>query len=506
MQRKKNIFFLLLFLVFLNLIQAQVIRSSATFGLPTAFVPLSFVMDKSSGTSYLVSATAEEKTGLPSGLHIQVFDKEKLNVLNELSLPEVFNNRFKFYPERVLCWNDSLRIFGSLYNKEEKTHELWLISLSKNMELLPQRKFLSVPASEMLSNAARFMFQTSDKGGFLSVSSMNKGSSPDEQIFYHRIYDANGALVKEIDYEPDYPVDSFHENKILLDEAGNLYMTLRALKSKSSANNRNYLYAFPILDTEVIQYELDIPGKEITDVIISLDADDHIQAAGIFKERFQKDFEQSGIFFLRIDRDQQRVLSTGIHLMDGKVSGLYLGNDNSPRREIFSHFKVLALLNASDTGVFLAIEEQKTEEICETDPRTGLVECNTGYFFGDIWYFKLSPNGDLDWLQKISKANHGIQTAYNFLGSSVTALNHRLLFFTNQPLNKGGAYRIPGFMSTFAKSQIIKDAGGLQSDLNDNDKINAPIHPALSARWNESFYFISQPEKSGYQLNIIQNK
>jgi len=483
---------------------AQEIYSGANIELPSSFYPVRFVLDKSLGTCYLISATAEEKTGLPVDLHVQVLDGKSLSLLKEQTLNGVFKDRFNFFPERVLFWNDSLRVFGSMYNKQEKAHELWVLSLSSNLNISSARKVLSSPALELLSNTPRFMFQTSENGAYLSVSSINKAQATQETTFYHWIYDGSGTLIKKIEYEPDYVVESFRENRILLDEAGNLYMTLSTVELDGTS--RNYLYAFPVLDNEVVQYALDIPGKEITDVIISLDAQDNIQAAGIFKERFQKNDDQSGIYFFRIDRDQQRILSRGIHLMDGKVSGLYLGSDNSPKRGSFSNFKVIALLNALDTGVFLAIEEQKKAEICETDPRTGLVTCELEYFYGNIWYFKLNEKGDLDWLQKIEKGNQGINTSFHFLSSSVITWSQGLTIFTNQPLNKGGSFRIPGFMSQSAKNLIIKDNGGEQIAVKMGNATNVPILPQFGMKHKGAYYFISQPEKSKFQLNVMRDK
>ena len=67
------------------------------------------------------------------------------------------------------------------------------------------------------------------------------------------------------------------------------------------------------------------------------------------------------------------------------------------------HDRVLKNLNILDFGILLIAEKISTEEVCETDYRTGLEICHNQYNAGKILIVSFNEGAEIDWYQTINK-------------------------------------------------------------------------------------------------------
>lgn len=389
-------------------LQGQVLKEGSTYTHARIFRPVKFA-GIAQGNLYLVRGVTDDRLHLLRDVQLEWFDTTLLAKKGELTFPRLYEDRQQFYPEDIIVWNDSLRLLGSAYDKERKTNRLMVRGLDTEGKLTAGKELFSCETAGYEATRRRFHIRTNAPENILMVLALNEIARGRETELNLALLGKKLNIVKRMRTRlPHPPGASPGIIAATVDEPGNVHLLLRWRNMADTSDIRYSLYAFPVMTEEVVEYQLDIPGKQITSLSMGLSDDDHILLAGLLRESFRASPEASGLFFLRINRETGAIASKSVKQIDTDFLGLFAGEDPRPARKNFENFVVQQLRPTADGGALLYAEQQHSNEKCETDPRTGMVECRQHYFRNTLLVVRFNSLAGTDWFQQVAKQQHSI--------------------------------------------------------------------------------------------------
>jgi hypothetical protein len=483
----------------------QQIQVGEPSGIPRDFYPIR-ILGMVEGNVMVLRANSETLTGFIKDIRIEVYDSLSLKKKTEWNFSGLFQDRQQFFPEDVRIWNGQVCIFGSAYDKQKKENQLQVIPISNQGKLLDAKLLQKAKTSHYDFNHRRFRIlgeTGQDRLGVVSLVESEEQGIPKAQV---NLYDHNFNEKKQ--FEAYLPFQGKKPEMVdwMIDSPGNLHVMIRGNKSDDTLDRVFALYAFPVMSDEVIEYQLDIQGKVISGLEMSLNAEDKLLVCGLIRDDFQAKENVSGLFYLRIDRETGLIESKGIHRMDAGFKSLFAGENTTAGLENFSGFKMRESVSGKGGDLLLVAENEDIHPECENDYRTGIEICHMHYRNGNILVVSFNQTGGVDWYQTISKAQHSIDDEGGFLSfiQSKTSTGN-LEFLYNGASGKTG--KADEVMENPEKSQLrlisVNSNGQL---LEPNLASSYPLMPAVS--WKEpngSILSLSQ-EKGSARLIRFSNQ
>jgi hypothetical protein len=453
------------------------------------------IAGQTSGGIWLVSGSSDKNDGIIRDLMLEKIDTQGLVLKASFEFPGLFADRQQFYPEGVFVWNDTIRIFGSAYDKTQKRHQLLMRNLYDSGVLTPPKEMFSYPAAGYIYNKRRFNIEKSAEQNCFVVWGFTQ--STDSLSIEYAVFDKNLGIIKRNNLSQKSPGDVESE-QALVDGYGNVHFLLSD-PLKSLQHGRSYtLFAFPVMSDEVVAYHIELPDKRIHSISIQITNDDYLIAAGYYADLFRGEEDVSGYFFLKINRETGEIPVKEIRQMGQEFLNLYSGQGNNPSRKDFERLKLRKIFAVLSGGSMLLSEQEWTENRCETDVRTGQRVCDTHYFYGSVILQHFNASGSVDWVQILRKYQQTIGDEGNYSSFLLQAHNKALSLYYNAPSESGKGGKpsllepeksVLGYYRLDASGQddkgISRVSGGFQA------------LPATGAVLNGSLYFLG--EKDGYR-------
>ena len=469
----------LLFLTCLKVGYSQQIQAGEPSGIPRDFYPIR-ILGMVDGNVLVLRANSETRTGFIKDIRVEVYDSLSLKKKTEWNFSGLFQDRQQFFPEDVRIWNGQVCIFGSAYDKQKKENQLQVIPVSSQGKLLDAKPLQKTKTSHFDFNHRRFRIlgePGQDRLGVVSLVDSEEQGIPKVQV---NLYDLNFNEKKQ--FESYLPFQGKKPEMVdwMIDSPGNLHVLIRGNKSGDTLDRVFALYAFPVMSDEVIEYQLDIPGKIISGLEMSLNADDKLLVCGLIRDDFQAKENVSGLFYLRIDRETGLVESKGIHRMDAGFKSLFAGENATTGLEDFSGFKMREIVSGKGGNLLLVAENEDIHPECENDYRTGIEICHMHYRYGKILVVSFNQTGGVDWYQTLAKAQHSIDDEGGFLSFIQSkSSTGNLEFIYNGAIGKTG--RADEVMENPEKSQLQMVSVNSNGQLSEPNLASSyPVMPAVS--------------------------
>lgn len=274
-----------------------------------------------------------------------------------------------------------------------------------------------------------------DAGGRINKFAFKKSSDGKQLLVLHRIKtaadkpdkigisvysDALNLLWRRKVTVP-YPSNKIQYEDFMIGNDGNFYMTASVFNAASKDKNKlEEMYrteVFRITDKDkgvgVIKSKIDIEGRVITESILGTDTDGKIRVSGYFANSDNK-VETSGVYsailtetgiigsLLKSDIPQQT--------LDDLATKRQTRIDEGTQKE--KDLKDLEKLRINDVvfnpdGSSVLFGEQRYVESFTASSSSGS-RTTYDYFYRDIFAFKLSANGALEWMHKLPKYQRGV--------------------------------------------------------------------------------------------------
>lgn len=347
----------------------------------------------------LLRGTIEED-GLPRNLQFEFFDDETLKRGRKLNLPDVFASRKDFFPEAIYIVGQEITIWGSSFDKNDRSNSLKVLRI--NPDSLPIQKsdkykaqteeMLSWPAAYFTNNSRRFEWAQSPSGAYLCAMSVESLSAKNQLRIRFQVWDS--FLNEHAKYDARIPaeLERFSVKKLGLDDNGKPFLLL-----EWSSNPRSQAfyagYSFNRKDQPPVMFDFDFPGKQEGDIHWVKGNDEHLYFVGLYgKQVGEAPLEAEGLFLTQIQPGQAEVKSTSrVSFYEIKDSLAYLKTGKETYDELFGSMRIVQFSKA-ETGFYLWMEQQRQEEICQTDFRSNMMVCNTHYFNHNLVFLELSKS------------------------------------------------------------------------------------------------------------------
>ncbi|WP_152537461.1 hypothetical protein [Aquimarina pacifica] len=267
----------------------------------------------------------------------------------------------------------------------------------------------------------KFAFKKSPDGKQLLVLHRVKtGADKPDKIGISVYSDALNLLWKRKVTLP-YPSNKIQYEDFIIGNDGNFYMTASVFNAESKDKNKlDEMYrteVFRITNKDkgvgVIKSKIDINGKVITESVIGTDASGKVRVSGYYAESDNK-LETSGVYsailtdkgiigtILKSDIPQEKIEELAVKRQTRIDEGTQKEKD----------LKDLEKLRINDVvfntdGSSILFGEQRYVESFTASSSSGS-RTTYDYFYRDIFVFKLSANGALEWMHKLPKYQRGV--------------------------------------------------------------------------------------------------
>jgi hypothetical protein len=485
-------FWAVIFLSICFCIEAQTV-SVGPFYSPSKHYEALGVVGESDGSLVLARATAEKNTGLIKDIQLELFDLESLSLKSTYTFENIAENKQLNYPEGIYCWNDKVAIFTSAFVKENKSYQLNMSLLQGDGTLSTQQTLLTSTTENFAYNRKRFILSVSENHRSLACLRLSKSSQKNESRIEIGRYDSIFSEISHFEVNVPFDAESPEIVDVLTDNPGNVHALIKGFRNEEAVYS---MFAFPVFGNETVEYQLNIPGKVINSIKTSLTKEDKLLISGLTRERFESPERNSGVFFLRIDRESGNVEAKGNYRFDTDLNGLYAGEERKPLRNAFDGFAMNQIVAGKNNTATLIAEYFKEEEKCETDYRTGIITCFQVYKSGDVLLMNFNEKGSVDWFIQEVKKQQSTDDDGRYLGSVEVANKHLGLLIVYNGLPSKDANKPETTIEFFNKStltiQQISSNG--QSSLEPLTTIpELPILPFTSRKLqNGATYILSE--------------
>lgn len=239
---------------------------------------------------------------------------------------------------------------------------------------------------------------TRDKYGFVVYDStmtiVNEGEYPlpfaskDVEIFSHHIASNGDYFMAIAEYDPD--------------DKGGLF------RNKS---NYKALHIYHISPDGLQDFTMDIHGRRVNALAMTSDENKIFTITGTYSSQDGKG--ETGVFYQRINFENDQVLSEGFRpfekdfIMEGwsdrDVRRAEKREDDGKGQPQMSNFVMREAVILSDGSMVGTMEQYFIQTRTYSDARTGQLSTTYYYYYNDIIVFKINPEGEFDFLEKIRK-------------------------------------------------------------------------------------------------------
>jgi hypothetical protein len=390
------------FFVFSISLSAQHVKQGEIYNYEKDFYPICMPGFYKNGC-VLVRANADEREQTIQDIRIEFFDTTSLKLTHSWPINGLFENRQEFYPEDIRLWNGQLCVFASSFDKQNRSNALHYLTIDSLGKIGKKIQLQTSETNHFEINKKRFHIIGDDKQDFLAVVSLNEISKSKTQRLNLNVFDRNFQEIKKLSVQLPFQEQNAGIQDILLDEYGNVHLLIKGNKLNDSLDVVYSVFAFPVMNDEVLEYQLNIPGKVVSSLKMSLDKGEKLLISGLLRDEFQKKNQISSVFFLRINREKGTIETKGIQRIDSDFKSRFIGEERKVGVEEFSGYKTQRIIPNGKDGILLIAEKIGTEEICDTDYRTGLEICHTEYKAGNILIVSFNEGAEIDWYQTIDK-------------------------------------------------------------------------------------------------------
>lgn len=384
----------------------------------------------------------------------------------ELNLEE--QNKEKEF-EFIINLNKKLYLFSSFRNQKLKKNFLFMQTIDNKSLLLNKdlKMIAEIDYSENSRyNSGSYSYELSrDSSRVLIYYNLpyNKGES--EKFGFH-VFDNNFNQVWEKNVVLPYKDELFEIQDYKVDDTGNVYLLgvifkgKRVERRKGEPNYKYQILSYTGNGSEMREYPVEIPGTFLTDMQIAINDDQDIICGGFYSA--EGTFSIKGSYFLKINSETKEILTKefkefGIdfitqNMTEKKEEKAKKRAESGKDIELYQYDLKDIILR--DDGGAVLIGEQfyvVTTTVKMSNGNGGTTTSSTSqYFYNDIIVISISPDGSIDWNEKIPKKQVTVNDGGFYSSFAVSVVKDKLYFvFNDHPNNL--FYKKQGKLSNFNK-------------------------------------------------------
>jgi hypothetical protein len=318
--------------------------------------------------------------------------------------------------EGARVFNDELVVF--LSDKKEGLDIFYMQRYSEGLEKTGEEVRLASYKLDRKKGKGLFDIRISSNGEFLGVVWEIIGRKNGKHTYGFAIYDKKFNVVNEGEYMLPFEAkySKIHEHHISNKGDYFLCVTEYAKPAEKLRLNKDLdyksLHIYHISDADGWQdLEVDLDGKRIVAMAMSSDTNNVFTITGIYGE--VKTSGVSGVFYRKADLKDGTTLSEGFRKFDeafitqdwsarDKKRAIRLQERGKEEPNLYN-YKMRDVTFLEDGSIVGAMEQYYVQVRASTDGRSSQTSNVYYYYYNDIISYKINPNGEFDWVQKVKK-------------------------------------------------------------------------------------------------------
>ena len=373
--------------------------------------------------------------------------------------------------EFIVQLNNKLYLFSSFKNQKLKRNFLFVQSINKRSLQLKQdlNKIAEIDYSgKSKYNAGNFYYETSrDSSKVLIYYSLPYDKGEREQFGFH-VFDRNLNQLWEKKITLPYKEELFDVEDYEVDNNGNVHLLSLIFKEKRKEKRKgkpNYKYqilSYFDSGNELKEYPIKIEGKFLTDMQIAINDEQDIICGGFYSK--EGTFSIIGSYFIKINGSTKEIKTKNFkefgidfitqNMTERQEKKTKKKDEKGKNIELF-RYDLDDIILREDGGAVLIGEQYFVRIVTRTyTDSDGNTRTTTTYYyyFNDIIAISMSPNGSIDWAEKIPKRQLTINDGGFFSSYALSVVKDKLYFvFNDNPKNL--FYKGQGKLYNFNKSK-----------------------------------------------------
>ncbi len=446
-----------------------------------------------SGELLLLRTMADPKTGHEKSFRIDRFDTASLEFKGSWKPEQIENQAQTLVREDLLIWNGSLCLFNSDFIKEKREYRLSYRVIDINGGIGPEKHLLSLASAQFGIGVPRFKLNISANTKWLSVlfieSTVGRAESEISLFRFDSLGHNSGLTQAQIDFEKLRP----ELVQCITDNDGNYHVMFKSEKSQVSTYS---LFAFPVFGNEILEYPMEIPGKEIESIRFSLDKKEKLFVSGFYREAFEKPGQTSGVFFIRTDRESGRIEASSLKLFLTDLKGLNTGEVKA-EKELLKNLHCFELFPDDNGNVMLLADSREFSTKCETDYRNGLEVCRDFFKAGNLFVISFDNLAKPAWFRIIPNEQISLDDGGRHIGFMAYPARYgsvKLIRNTKSP--EGGKSRTEEYQRAVPISENV-NSNGLYTNGSADFGLPFPAYTGFGFAASGHIYLHGAHEQSG---------
>ena len=317
--------------------------------------------------------------------------------------------------ESAMVVNGKFVVF--LSDRQEGTNNFFMQEYDDELKLKGESLRLASYELDKSRGKGWFNVKQSANKKFFGVVWQIPGKKGERDIYGFKVFNNQLEVVNEGEYPlPFNPkLSTIHAQHI--SNSGDYFMAVTEYSEGQNArffkNHLNYkaLHIFHINDDGLEDYTLDLGGKRVEAMSMFSDDKNIFTITGLYGQPKVAGVE--GVFYQRINLTTMEKLDEGFKEFDPS----FITEDWSERAKKRAekqrqrgkgepqlyNYKMRDITILKDGSIVGTMEQFYVQVRSNTDTRTGTVSQSYYYYYNDIIAYKISPEGEFDWVTKIRK-------------------------------------------------------------------------------------------------------
>lgn len=304
-----------------------------------------------------------------------------------------------------------------------------------------------------------FNVLSSQNRNFIVVYYEIPGKRQNRDVYGYTVFDTTFKTIQQGEYALPFDGNMSTINQHHLTNEGAYLLVVTEHKEKNdkffgkSHENYKALHIYKIQENVLKEYNIDLQNKRIDDILVTSNNQQKVVMTGLYGKGGNAGIE--GVFSMSIDLEKDTIENYK-YMTFSKDILKESRNDNQMTRyerrlenrgetpQVYS-YKLRQMETKEDGSQIGCMEQYYVRKYTSYDTRTGITTTNFYYYYMDIVVFKINPDGNFAWENRIPKS----QISLNDFGpySSFSAFSNEkklfLLFNDNRKnYNEVGDFNI----------------------------------------------------------------
>ena len=471
-----------------------------------------------SDDSYLYSLRADNSL---FGTSDPIVERYKIGDMSLDYTKRIVHKRFDgttLIPAKQFFVDGHILAFATYYDRTRDVNLAFAEILDDRATVIQSWKEVARIPAEKRSNTGSFYFQLSqDSSNVLIICNPPYDQYADEK-FTLQLLDGQLHLLWKNEINLPYKDKFFSLNNFIVNDSGNVYMLAtiskdRAVMTRKERRTTPTYYHTVLMynsaNQELNEYEVKLDPKFISDIILAVTPQGDILCSGFYSNKSSNAI--TGTFYRKIDHITKKTVCEGTMDFPDEFLTQFMSSKRAAKNPELYDYNLRYLVQREDGGAILVAEQYYEYVVCSSDPRTGAQTCTYYYYYNDIIVVNVSPQGKIDWANKIPKLQVSRNDGGYFLSFAFAVSGNSLYFmFNDNPKNlsttEGKAYKYMSNIKRSVAALVTMDMKGNQVRqlMFRNQDLKTYLRPKLFLQVNEQRMFLYGQRRSTFKLAQVK--